>query len=184
MATDIKVSVRNKDVLAISLLENLQGTLKTLSDENYLKLKNEILEDGFSFAVHVFEDLESGKIYIIDGHQRITALKRMKDEGFNIPQIPVVFVEADNLDHAKRKVLAAASQYGNFNQSGAEQFIKTINGIDIDFLKQNWFFEFKKTTERFSIKITKNKTTINFLKIFVLNIHSISTVSTATISSR
>lgn len=137
MSDEIKVAVRSKDVISITMLENLQGNLKTLSDQNYQKLKNEILTDGFSFVVHIYEDLASAKLYIIDGHQRIECLKRMKDEGYSVPQVPVAFVEADDLDHAKRKVLAAASQYGSFNQGGAEEFIKTIRNVDLDYLHKS-----------------------------------------------
>ena len=136
MPPEIKVKVRSKDVISIALLENLQGNLKTLPDENYQKLKTEILADGFCFTVHLYEDIESGKIYIVDGHQRIECLKRMRTEGYDIPQIPVAFIDADSLDHAKKLVLAAASQYGQFNQGGAEEFINTIKDVDIFFLKQ------------------------------------------------
>lgn len=135
---EIKLSIKTKDTLAAVMLEGLQGNLKTLSDENYEKLKKELLEDGFSFAVHVWEDKESGKIFIIDGHQRVAALKRASSEGIKIPQVPVVFIEADDLNHAKKKVLAAASQYGKFDQYGAEEFIKTIEGIDTSYLQTHF----------------------------------------------
>lgn len=133
---EIKLAINTKDVLGVSLLEALQGNLKVLPDENYQKLKKEMLKDGFSFAVHVWEDKSAGKIFILDGHQRVAALKRASSEGIKIPQVPVVFVEADDVNHAKRKVLAAASQYGKFDQSGAEQFIQTIEGIDISYLNE------------------------------------------------
>lgn len=118
----IKIATHLKDRLSIELLKPLQGELKILTDENYKKLKAEIIEDGFSFAIHVWEDEKANKIYILDGHQRHETLKRMKAEGYKIPEVPVVFVEADDLEHAKRKLAAAASQYGTFNQDGAEQF--------------------------------------------------------------
>jgi ParB-like chromosome segregation protein Spo0J len=139
---DVKIAIDSKDTLATSQLEPLQDDLKSLKDDSYKKLKEEILTDGFSFAVHVYEDHESGKIYIIDGHQRVEALNRMKKEGYNIPQVPVVFIHADDLDHAKRKVLAAASQYGSFNQLGAESFLNTIKGIDLDYLKERIMMPF------------------------------------------
>lgn len=135
---EIQIKCKAKDTLAINLLDPLQGDLKILSNENYEKLKNEILEDGFSFAVHIYEDNEQAKIYIIDGHQRVATLTRMKEEGYKIPAIPVVYVEADNLDHAKRKVLAAASQYGQFNQNGANEFIGSIHGMNLDTMMNNF----------------------------------------------
>ena len=134
---EIKVKVKTKDVLSISYLNRLQGDLKILTDENYKKLKNEILTEGFCFAIHVWENKEDAKIYILDGTQRLETLTRMKDEGYKIPQIPVVFIEADNINDAKKILLGGASQYGEYNQKGAEDFISTIEGIDIEYLNQN-----------------------------------------------
>ena len=82
---EIKVKVKTKDVLSISYLNRLQGDLKILTDENYKKLKNEILTEGFCFAIHVWENKEDAKIYILDGTQRLETLTRMKDEGYKIP---------------------------------------------------------------------------------------------------
>lgn len=135
---EIKLALKTKDTLAASLLEGLQGNLKTLTEENYKKLKKELLTDGFSFAVHVWEDATTGKIYIIDGHQRVAALKRASSEGIKIPQVPVIFIEADDLNHAKKKVLAAASQYGKFDQLGAQDFIQTIQGINLSDLTERF----------------------------------------------
>lgn len=127
----IRIECTGAGTLALHMLTPLQGDLKTLSDENYKRLKFEILEEGFSFPVAVWENPQDAKIYICDGHQRIETLNRMKEEGYIIPQIPVVMVEADSLNQAKRKLLGAASQYGEYNQEGAEKFIQTIQGMDL-----------------------------------------------------
>ena len=67
----------------VSELTPFQGKLKTLSPENYQKLKSEILKTGFNFAQHVWPN--EGQLYIIDGHQRKTALEMMRAEGIEIP---------------------------------------------------------------------------------------------------
>ena len=124
--------------LPLSLMTPLQGDLKTLSDENYSRLKTEILTDGYSFPIAVYECVEDGKIYILDGHQRYETLSRMRDEGYSIPQIPVNLVNARSLDHAKKKLLGAASQYGVFNQDGANNFIGSIYGMSEDIFKSSF----------------------------------------------
>lgn len=134
----IKIKCKGAGELSINLLTPLQGDLKTLSDENYSRLKQEIITDGFSFPIAVYENPDDSKIYVLDGHQRLETLHRMKDEGFIIPQIPINFVDAENLNHAKKKLLAAASQYGQYDQQGAQDFISQIHGIDNSFL-QNHF---------------------------------------------
>ncbi len=123
----------------LSELHDFQNGMKTLSDENYLKLKREILETGFSFAVHAWKD--KGKFWILDGHQRVECLRRMaKEEKKRADyEIPVIKVEAENLKEAKRKCLSAASQYGAFDVGG---LVKTIEqaGIKIDEAKASFNF--------------------------------------------
>ncbi len=134
---EIKIKVKTKDLLPLHFFSRLQGDLKILTNANYEKLKSEILSEGFCFAIHVWENKDDAKIYTLDGNQRIETLTRMKDEGYQIPQLPVVFIEAENINEAKKILLGGASQYGEFNQKGAEDFISTIEGVDIDYLNKN-----------------------------------------------
>lgn len=97
----------------VSELTPFQGKLKTLSPENYQKLKNEILKTGFNFAQHVWPN--EGQLYIIDGHQRKTALEMMRAEGIDIPKVKAVRVSAPDFQTAKRMVLQGVSQYGQID---------------------------------------------------------------------
>jgi ParB family chromosome partitioning protein len=102
----------------------LQGDLKTLADSDYAGLKAEIIEEGFSFSLHVWEE---GEIkWIEDGHQRITALKRMRAEGWTVPAIPYSLVFADDIQQAKRKLLGGASSYGKVQEEGLRDFLSTM----------------------------------------------------------
>jgi hypothetical protein len=120
-------------------LHEFQNGMKTLSDANYAKLRGEIEETGFSFAVHAWRD--KGKLFILDGHQRVACLKRMVQEGAvdKATEIPVVLVEAKNFKEAKRKCLAAASQFGEFNIEGLK---KTLSQADILPLNAAKHFDF------------------------------------------
>ena len=118
---ELKNSVRTLENVPLGRLEPFQHGMKTLSEANYLKLRREIEETGFSFAVHVWENL--GKMYVLDGHQRIECLRRMY-EGKTDPLVPVVKVAAKDFTEAKRKVLAAASNYGEFNLHGVAEMLK------------------------------------------------------------
>lgn len=93
---------------------SLQGNLKTLYDHEYQKLKRQILENGFSFAVHVWADPD-GKYHILDGHQRCEALRRLREEGVDVGDVPCVTVEAKSKAEAVKKLLGAASQFGTFH---------------------------------------------------------------------
>lgn len=133
----IKVAVEGAKTIPYSKLLPFQNDLKILTDEQYKKLKESILSQGFSFSVHVWQN--KGKNYIIDGHQRIETLKRMSKEGFNIPPVPVSMVSAKSYSEAKKKVLSGASQYGSVSEQGLLDF---INENNIDFSEIDTYFSF------------------------------------------
>lgn len=138
MSKEIKVTVKGSETLPLNKLEPFQGSLKNLSDENYEKLKATILKLGFSFAVHVWKN--NSKYYILDGHQRIWTVNKMIDEeGYSCPRIPINIVSAKNIKEAKRKVLAAASQYGSIQKQGLHDF---INEASISFEELELSFDF------------------------------------------
>lgn len=112
-----------------------QGDLKTLSDENYEKLKNQILELKFSEPVSVW--LDGNEMKLLNGHQRILTLKKMRDEGYRIPHIPYNPVDAENVEEAKRKVLSFTSTFGHLTEVGVAAFIHDTS-IDIAELKDDF----------------------------------------------
>lgn len=134
----IKVTVKTKDTLSIDLIKSLQGDLKILTEDSYQRLKKSIIQFGISFAIHLYEDIPSSVIYCADGNQRVTALKRMREEGYVIPQVPVIFIEAKDLNEAKLKLLAGASQYGTYTQDGLQAFAAGISGIDTSYLTEHF----------------------------------------------
>lgn len=132
MSKSFKVTSEIKETLPLSYLSVLQGNLKALPDDRYKKLKASILKHGFVFPLFVWDDKENNKTWVIDGTQRYTALNRMKEEGYKIPQLPVVFIPAESVDDAKLKIMAAASQYGQFTDFGVSEFLKDLDLVDVD----------------------------------------------------
>lgn len=114
------------DRLSISQLNVLQGNLKELPDENYKKLRRSILKHGFFAPMFVWESQDDNKIYLLDGTQRYTTLNMMKKEGYKIPQVPVIFIDAEDVDDAKSKLAAVASQFGQFTAEGVEEFFASF----------------------------------------------------------
>ncbi|MBK8202452.1 MAG: hypothetical protein IPK68_09130 [Bdellovibrionales bacterium] len=57
----IQIKCRGAESVPYDKLNPLQGNLKDLSDENYSKLKKEILELGFSEPISVWEN--DGKLF-------------------------------------------------------------------------------------------------------------------------
>lgn len=102
-------------------LEDFQGGLKTLSEANYKRLREQIADHGFTAAVHVWEN--AGKLHILDGHQRIKTVRKMVAEGWDCPPVPVVTVDAVSYQEAKRILLAHASQFGTVEAAGLHDFM-------------------------------------------------------------
>lgn len=123
MQQEIVVNIKGIVNLKLEDLNAFQEEIKILTDQKYLGLKEEILADGFDFAPHVWMDAE-GSFWLLDGHQRKTCLERMQKEGFRIPIVPCVEVQAESLEHARRMVLAGTSQYGTFQPKKITDFIK------------------------------------------------------------
>lgn len=100
-----------------------------MSVENYDKFKNLVLKDGLNFAMHVWKELDgtSGTTKVvwrlIDGHGRLELLKKLRSEGYKIPPVPCVEIEALNLQDAKRKVLAASSSFNRTTTQGLYEFM-------------------------------------------------------------
>lgn len=64
----------------------------------------------------------------LDGHQRIKALCSLREEGWDIPLLPVAFIEASDEADARKKLLAISSQYGEFDSSELSEWLDEIGG--------------------------------------------------------
>lgn len=114
--------------MSINQLTAIQGQLKILTEENYRRLRKELETVGFIEPVSIWENTTVDcTLYILNGHQRVETLRRMALDGWSIPQIPINWVEADDLEDAKRKVLALASQYGTVTKEGLSDFMADLN---------------------------------------------------------
>ena len=120
----ISVKCDTKDTLNIAEMTELQGKLKARNDVDYDKIKLSIIKYGFSFPFFVWK---SDKNYILDGHGRFETLCRMQKDGYLIPDVPVVFVEAKDMKEAKQKLLRLNSQYGKMTKESVLEFAEDID---------------------------------------------------------
>lgn len=118
----IEIKCQGSDIVELNELTEFQGKLKKLSEEAYQRLKQSIITLGFSFPIAAWK--YRNKTMILDAHQRVAALKRMRQEGYMIPKLPIVLVEAKDPKEAARKVLAATSQYGEVQVDGLHSFME------------------------------------------------------------
>jgi len=125
---EIKIAFK-EDMVLLSTHEILpfQGDLKSLFKDGYKKLKNEIIETGFAFPIHVWK--HKNKFYSTDGHQRCRTVEQMKIEGYIFPnKFPCVQIEAKDMKEAKRRVFQSISQFGKVQEEGVYEFCHDEKG--------------------------------------------------------
>lgn len=113
---DVQTRANYKDLVPI------QGELKSLSEEGYNKLKKSILKHGIHSPCFVWQDPGDQKLKLLDGTQRFRTFGQMEREGFVVPPVPIVKIEAPNLETAKQILLTLVSQYGKIESQGLYEF--------------------------------------------------------------
>lgn len=126
MKNEIKIKVKGCPLIPISKLEIIQGNLKELSKPGYEKLKGRIARLGFDVPIFVWK----GKV--LDGTQRIRTVQKMIEDGFSLPgnKLPIVEIQAKDLNEAKERLLGYISQFGKVTDEGLYEFVQ---GLDINF---------------------------------------------------
>jgi hypothetical protein len=121
----ISIKCDNEKTLELSEMAELQGGLKIRNESDYEKIKKSILTYGFSFPFFVWK---SGKTnYLLDGHGRYETLKRMREEGYIIPPLPVYYIKAKDKAEAKQKLLRLNSSYGKMTKESVLEFAEDID---------------------------------------------------------
>jgi ParB-like chromosome segregation protein Spo0J len=72
---------------------------------------------------------------ILDGHQRLSALVSLQRDGWDIPAIPVVYVEASDEEEARRMLLSIASQYGEWQKDELDIWLNDIDASIVETLR-------------------------------------------------
>ena len=121
----IEIKCKGADSLPIDTIKDFQGKLKHITRDNLERLKVSILKNGFVAPIFIWQ--HEGQSMALDGHQRIKALLSMRDEGYNIPLLPVAYIEADNEDDARQKLLAITSQYGEFDIDELNSWVSNLD---------------------------------------------------------
>lgn len=124
MSEKIEIACEGAAMVDIGDLNEFQDDLKELTEDGYQKLREEILKTGFAFPISTWRDAKK-KLWIVGGHQRKRTLERLKSEGFKIPKLPIVFIQAANAKEAKRRVIQDVAQYGKINSQGLYDFMES-----------------------------------------------------------
>ena len=121
----IELKCETKDKLNLAEMTEFQDSLKSRTDVDYDKIKLSIIKYGFSFPFFVWKN--GGKNYILDGHGRFSTLCKMQKDGYVIPDLPVVEVQAKDKKEAKEKLLRLNSTYGKMTKESVLEFAEDID---------------------------------------------------------
>lgn len=150
----IEVKCTGTDFIELSQLQPFQKDLKKLKRVNFEKLRKSIIQKGFIAPFFIWKDKDENKL--LDGHQRMRVLKVLQKEGYEIPLLPCIFIEANSEADAKEKLLHITSQFGSFFHAGTFEFIK-----DLDMKKLNTVklpgFNFDKISLKDDLDSVKKK---------------------------
>lgn len=110
--------------IKLSEIHNIQGKLKTLDSENFDKLLMRIAIHGFKYPMYLWQ--HEGKFYNLDGNQRQPVISKTWGD----TEIPYVLISAENLQAAKKEILAISSPYGKVSKDGYDKFSVDFDEID------------------------------------------------------
>lgn len=136
MAKELSIRCSGADSVSIHELRPFQDDIKTMTPSVLKKLENVLIQHGFSEPISVWGNSPDGQKWILNGHQRLTALQSLESKGWFIPPIPVAYVDAEDEFEARKKVLTLASQYGDFQQDHMAEFIAKAH-LDLNWVKDN-----------------------------------------------
>ena len=114
---EIRIKCKGSKTMDYRELQEFQGSLKTMTKMNATKLKNEILDLGWTSPIFVWNKK------IMDGHGRLFVLKQMEQDGISIPELPVVEIFADDEHEAGRMLLGINSKFQQITPDGLLDFM-------------------------------------------------------------
>ncbi len=130
----IEINVKNPKLAKIEDLHPIQGDLKSLSKDNFEKLKKVLIEDGFNEPITTWVNPKTKKRMVLNGHQRLRVLQLLKQDGYHIDGIPIVEIAASDEKRAVEICLTLSSQYGSVESDGLYALSEKW-GIDFTFLE-------------------------------------------------
>lgn len=112
-----EITIHNLGNLPTAPLDSfceLQEDFKIPDPDKLAKLQMLIITRGFKYAFKAWRD-PSGKLWIIDVHQRRKALIALRKSGFAIPEIPYEPIYAENKKEAVEEIAAYNSEFAQKN---------------------------------------------------------------------
>ena len=118
---EIRIRCEGKEYHDIDDLTQFQGELKSITSEDFNKLKESLKSDGLPLGFHIWKSKD--KTFIMDGHHRKMAMQALRDEGWFVPPVPCNPVIADTKNEAAKIVLISNSKYAKISEGSLSDFM-------------------------------------------------------------
>jgi len=122
----IKLNCVAQGTIRIGDCTPFQGNLKKRTETEINELMRSIKTEGMMMPFAVWQ--HDGKNYLLDGHGRLEALKRLSfsEPDINREDFPCIFIEAACENDARKALLQITSSYGTITRMGVKQFTVSI----------------------------------------------------------
>lgn len=103
-----------------------QGNLKKRTDKDIDELAQSLKTEGLLMPFAIWPSNDGYKL--LDGHGRVAALQKLAVEDPSIldQKLPVIFIDKETEEEARKALLQITSSYGKITKKGALDFVKTI----------------------------------------------------------
>lgn len=115
-----------KNTMKLSEMIAFQGNLKKRTDQEIDELGKSLKDEGLLMPFAIWPSNDGYKL--LDGHGRVAALQRLAVQEKDIldQKFPVVFIEKETEEEARKALLQITSSYGKITKKGAMEFVKSI----------------------------------------------------------
>lgn len=122
----IKINCESDATLKLTDMVPFQGKLKKRTDQDIKELTDSLVSEGLMMPFAIWK--HEGKNFLLDGHGRKEALIKLavNDTELLTTEWPVVYVNADTEDDARKALLQITSSYGKVTKQGYKQFCISI----------------------------------------------------------
>lgn len=122
----LRIMCQTPDTVLLGELTPFQGNLKKRTGRDMKALEESIQSDGLLMPFVVWR---CGNVnFLLDGHGRLEAIGAMalKDTEIASQRLPVIYIDADTEEQARKMLLQITSSYGKVTKEGALKFCSTI----------------------------------------------------------
>lgn len=130
MKRTFSITCHAAEYLPYQQIKDFQGDLKTRTVDDIDHLVYSIETYGFSFPFYIWRQPD-GTCSCLDGHGRLLALTKMEQNGYEIPELPVVYIDAENEADARTKLIQINTQTGSYTETGMRELVRDLPQINL-----------------------------------------------------